>query len=151
MKCPFCQREESRVIDSRPAAAGIRRRRECEGCRRRFNTLELPETAGPLVVKKDGRREPFDRDKMTTGMRLACRKRPISQDAFESAVDELLRKILGAGEREVPTAEVGRLVLESLRDLDPVAYLRFASVYLELESAESFLELTRAVCEKDTT
>lgn len=151
MKCPYCPSEESRVIDSRPAPVGIRRRRECELCHRRFNTLEMAELVAPSVVKKDGRREAFSRDKVSAGMRLACRKRPIPSDRFDEAVDEVTRAILWSGEKEVSSALIGQRILEALRALDPVAYLRFASVYLELQSAEAFLDLARAVCAERPT
>ena len=150
MRCPFCQFPESRVIDSRTWGDSIRRRRECESCHRRFSTLESVELKTPAVVKKDGRREPFDRLKVLTGLRLACRKRPIPEVRLEEAVDTLERVLQETGEREIPAVEIGARVLDTLRGLDPVAYLRFASVYYALEDAEAFLDLVRAVQARET-
>ena len=145
MRCPFCGHPASRVIDSRASEASIRRRRECEACTRRFTTQERVELRLPMVVKKDGRREPFDREKVRQGFRVACRKRPVTVDRIDREVDRVERALLECGEREVGSLEVGRLVQEALRVMDPVAYLRFASVYQELESPEALLELVRGV------
>lgn len=144
MRCPFCRHPDSRVVDSRASDEAIRRRRECEACHRRFSTLERAELRLPMVVKKDGRREAFDRDKVARGIALACRKRPIPAERIEAAVDRVEAALLERGEREIASVDIGRLVLDALQGLDPVAWLRFASVYQELESAEAFLELVRA-------
>ena len=149
MRCPFCGQPESRVIDSRTAEDTVRRRRECEACGRRWTTLERAEMRLPLVVKKDGRREPFDREKVRTGIRLACRKRPIGADRIDQEVERVERAVAEMGLREVDSLEIGRIVQEALRDLDPVAYLRFASVYQELQSPEALLELVRGVTGRD--
>jgi transcriptional repressor NrdR len=146
MRCPFCQGEESRVIDSRPVAPTIRRRRECESCHRRFNTVEMVEVQTPWIVKKDGRREVFSREKIEAGIRLACRKRSISALRIEEAVDAVASALLNSSEKEISTSEIGRLVLEELGQLDRVAWIRFASVYLEPESPEAFLDLARSAC-----
>ncbi len=148
MRCPFCGHRDSRVIDSRSSEASIRRRRECEGCARRFTTQERAELRLPMVVKKDGRREPFNREKLRTGLSLACRKRPLTAERIDQAVDGVERAALELGEREIQSVEIGRLVLELLRDLDPVAYLRFASVYQELESPEALLDLVAGVVQR---
>ena len=150
MRCPFCQHRESRVVDSRTSGEGIRRRRECEHCGRRFTTHEHVERRMPMVVKKDGRREVFEREKLLKGLELACRKRPISAVRVHEAADDVERAIFENSDREVASVEIGRHVLEALSSLDPVAYLRFASVYQELESAEAFLELVRVVTEGRT-
>ncbi len=149
MRCPFCGDPASRVIDSRASEASIRRRRECEACGRRFTTQERVEVRLPMVVKKDGRREPFDREKIRLGFRLACRKRPVTADRIEQAVDGVERAVLETGEREIDSIEVGRLVLAALEDMDPVAWLRFASVYQELESPEALVELVRGMTGKE--
>ena len=149
MRCPFCGHPASRVIDSRASETSIRRRRECESCGRRFTTQERVEVRLPMVVKKDGRREPFDREKVRLGFRLACRKRPVTADDIEAAVEGVERAVLETGEREIDSIEVGRLVLGALESMDPVAYLRFASVYRELESPEALLELVRGMTGKE--
>jgi transcriptional repressor NrdR len=149
VRCPFCGQPESRVIDSRTAEDTVRRRRECEACGRRWTTLERAEMRLPLVVKKDGRREPFDREKVRTGFRLACRKRPIGADRIDQEVEKVERAVAELGLREVDSLEIGRLVQEALRDLDPVAYLRFASVYQELQSPEALVELIRGLTGKE--
>ena len=148
MRCPFCGHRDSRVIDSWSSEASIRRRRECEGCARRFTTQERAELRLPMVVKKDGRREPFNREKLRTGLSLACRKRPLTAERIDQAVDGVERAALELGEREIQSVEIGRLVLELLWDLDPVAYLRFASVYQELESPEALLDLVAGVVQR---
>jgi transcriptional repressor NrdR len=137
MKCPHCGTEESRVLDTRPIDNGIRRRRECEGCHRRFTTYEQPASRLPLVVKSDGRREEFDRPKLLSGVRKACVKRPISAEAIENLVSQVEDELLNSGRMEVKSKDVGQLTLEKLRDLDKVAYVRFASVYLRMDDLES--------------
>ncbi|MGZ3459708.1 MAG: transcriptional regulator NrdR, partial [Archangium sp.] len=129
MRCPFCQDAENKVIDSRESHEGsvIRRRRECLQCKRRFTTYERVEELYPLIVKKDGRRETFDRDKVLAGLKKACEKRPVSADQLEEAVVAIERLLQGMGEREVPSSVIGEEVMRRLHELDEVAYVRFAS------------------------
>lgn len=131
MKCPFCAHLDSKVTDSRVGATGdvIRRRRECESCERRFTTYERVEEVLPLVVKKDGRREPFDRQKVLGGLHRACDKRAVPVARLEQIVDSIERELIDGGEKEVTANLVGEKVMSHLRELDPVAYVRFASVY----------------------
>jgi transcriptional repressor NrdR len=141
MRCPFCGTLDNKVIDSRLAYGGeaTRRRRECEGCTRRYTTYERVEQTLPMVVKKDGRRQPFDRGKLLAGLRRACVKRPVSAEALDRLLDELERALIERGEPEVPSAEVGSRVLAALRDLDQVAYVRFASVYRDFKDVHEFM------------
>ena len=146
MKCPFCSHLESKVTDSRAATAGdvIRRRRECEGCARRFTTYERVEEVLPLVVKKDGRREMFDRQKLLAGLRRACEKRAIAMDRIEAIVDAIERELIDSGEKEISANLVGEKVMHNLRTLDDIAYVRFASVYRSFRDLEEFrLELDK--------
>src|SRR5215510_6604734 len=131
MKCPFCGSVDNKVIDSRLSQGDevTRRRRECDRCTRRFTTYERIEEVLPMVVKKDDRREPFDRMKVLAGLRRACEKRPVSQEQLERMVDRIEREIVDSGEKELPSATIGEKVMASLRELDQVAYVRFASVY----------------------
>ncbi|MBC7171839.1 MAG: transcriptional repressor NrdR [Polyangiaceae bacterium] len=142
MRCPFCSTLENRVIDSRLSQAGevTRRRRECETCKRRYTTYERVEQAVPMVVKKDGRRQPFDRSKLLRGLQRACVKRPVSTDALERLLDEIERGLVETGEQDVSSSEVGRRVLAALRELDQVAYVRFASVYRDFQNAREFMD-----------
>lgn len=142
MRCPFCGHGEDRVIDSRAGGAGevIRRRRECEQCARRFTTYERIEEVLPTVVKKDGRREPFDRQKLLRGITIACIKRPISVDRIEGLVDSIERGLQESDKREVASTELGERVMRELRDVDQVAYVRFASVYRSFRDIDAFLE-----------
>lgn len=143
MNCPFCKNNDDKVLDSREIreGTGIRRRRECMVCGRRFTTYEEVEDLRPLVVKKDQRREPFDRGKILNGMITACEKRPVSAAQLESAVDEIEREIYDREEKEVLSSELGDLVIDKLRQLDRVAYIRFASVYRRFEDVTQFKEL----------
>ncbi len=140
MHCPFCDHPDTKVIDARNHrdAPIKRRRRECTECGRRFTTYERIEDLLPMVVKKDGRREPFDRLKIVSGMQKACEKRPVSVDQIEDAVQRVERTVLDLGEREVASERVGAAVSAELRALDPVAWLRFRSVYLNFRSLEEF-------------
>ena len=142
MHCPFCGHEETKVIDSRLAGEGrqIRRRRECLACAERFTTFETAELVMPLVVKSDRSREPFDEQKMRNGIVKALEKRPVSQEAIEAAVTHVCHKLLSLGEREVPSRSIGEFVMEELRHLDEVAYVRFASVYRSFQDVEAFRE-----------
>jgi len=143
MKCPFCQFLEDRVLDSRVIRDGsaIKRRRECLGCGRRFTTYELIEERRLMVVKKDGRREPFVREKILRGLELACRKRPVSVETLERTADEIERELYDRGEQEVLGSVIGERVIEALRGLDPVAYVRFASVYRDFQDLSQFHDL----------
>lgn len=135
MKCPFCGHVESKVTDSRAATEGdvIRRRRECEKCERRFTTYERVEAVLPLVVKKDGRRESFERSKVIGGLRHACNKRAVPQERIEAIVDAIERELIDGGEKEVVSTQIGERVMTHLRAVDPVAYVRFASVYRQFK------------------
>src|SRR5687767_2717732 len=137
MRCPFCQAIEDKVVDTRPSDSEqvIRRRRECVSCTRRFTTYERVEEVLPLVVKKDGRREPFNRAKLLGGLQKACAKRPVSAEALAAEVDSIERSLVELGEKEVPSSKLGDASLAALRRLDDVAYLRFASVYLSFSDA----------------
>jgi transcriptional repressor NrdR len=141
MRCPFCQDSENRVIDSRESHEGsvIRRRRECLECKRRFTTYERVEELNPLIVKKDGRREAFDRDKMLVGLQKACEKRPVSTDDLELIITDIERRLQGMGEKEVPSSFLGEEVMGRLQRLDEVAYVRFASVYRSFRDISEFM------------
>lgn len=129
MQCPYCRCRESRVVDSRTGGSEIRRRRACERCGGRFTTYERVESCAVRVVKKDGRRELFAREKLAAGVRRACEKRPLATDAVAALVDDVERRVRDLGQAEVPSASIGELVMERLRELDEIAYVRFASVY----------------------
>ena len=141
MKCPFCGHQEDKVVDSRASSDGvsIRRRRECLGCAKRFTTYEHVEEQPLMVVKKDGRREPFDRHKLISGLVKACEKRPVSMEKLEELVDEVEREISQEYEHEVTSREIGERLMKKLHALDPVAYVRFASVYREFKDVEQFM------------
>ena len=150
MKCPFCGHSEDKVIDSREAADGaaIRRRRECEACKRRYTTYERLEESPLLVVKRDGRREPFERKKVLAGVIKACEKRPVPAEKMEQLVDEVEREIAQGFEREVPSVEIGERLMRRLHDLDEVAYVRFASVYRSFKDINQFMRELRDLLEK---
>jgi transcriptional repressor NrdR len=141
MKCPFCGAVDDRVVDSRESREGqvIRRRRECESCGRRFTSYETIEEIPYMVVKKDGRREHFDRKKLRTGLVKACEKRPVSPAQLDAIVDEVETHLHDIEEREVSTSDIGARVMDRLRELDKVAYVRFASVYRKFEDVDEFL------------
>ena len=141
MKCPFCGHQEDKVVDSRGSSEGmaIRRRRECLSCGKRFTTYEHIEEQQLMVSKKDGRREPFDRAKLLGGLLKACEKRPVSMDQLEQLVDDIERELSANFEREVSSREIGERVMKRLHSLDPVAYVRFASVYREFKDVEQFM------------
>jgi transcriptional repressor NrdR len=141
MRCPFCGQVEDRVVDSRETQDGqaTRRRRECAGCQRRFTTYERIEEVLPQVVKKDGRREAFDRAKILHGLERACQKRPVSAEQIEALVAGVERHLQERGEREVQSRVIGEALMERLRELDPVAYVRFASVYRSFEDVGDFM------------
>jgi transcriptional repressor NrdR len=141
MKCPFCHETENRVIDSRLSKDSnmIRRRRECERCSRRFTTYERVEEMMPLVVKKDGRRESYDRLKIINGLKRACEKRPVSINTIETITDRIERALQERGEKEIPSSVIGETLMRELHDTDPVAYVRFASVYRSFKDISEFM------------
>ena len=146
MKCPFCGFAESKVIDSRPAEEGatIRRRRECLNCKKRFTTYETVESLPMVVIKKDGSRQSFDRSKVLGGMIRACEKRPVPLAELERIADEIEQELQSALEREITTEQVGEMVMKRLKDVDEVAYVRFASVYRQFKDIDTFMqELTK--------
>ncbi len=147
MDCPSCQHPDTRVVDSREAVDSIRRRRECQGCGFRFTTFERVEFRLPDVVKRDGRKQSFNRDKLLSGLRLACRKRPVTEEQLDAACARVERE-LARRSGDVTTREVGMLALQELGRLDDVAYLRFASVYHEITSPSDFLEVLRPLLER---
>jgi transcriptional repressor NrdR len=141
MKCPFCHETENRVIDSRLSKDGnmIRRRRECGHCNRRFTTYERVEEMMPLVIKKDGRRESYDRLKIINGLKRACEKRPVSIDTIEAIADRIERAVQERGDKEIPSSVIGEALMRELHDTDPVAYVRFASVYRSFKDISEFM------------
>ncbi len=148
MRCPFCGFSEAKVVDSRASKEGdsIRRRRECLKCERRFTTYERIEEVAQMVIKKDGRREPFDRWKIKSGILKSCEKRPVSLDQVEALIDDIERTLFNSSEHEVSTSAIGQAVMERLKRLDQVAYVRFASVYREFKDLNEFMsELMRTM------
>ena len=141
MKCPFCGDDNTRVIDSRPADdnEAIRRRRQCDECGKRFTTYEKVETIPLIVIKKDKNRETYDRSKIESGVVRSCHKRPVSVDQIEACVDEIENKIFNLGVREIESEKIGEIVMVQIRDLDQVAYVRFASVYRQFKDADTFM------------
>lgn len=137
MRCPYCGCKRTRVIDTTRSEQSIRRRRVCRGCEKRFSTVERAVLATPLLVKRDGRREAFDRDKLLSGLRTACARRPISADDLERLVDRVENHVRQMGKAEIPSRTVGDLTIEELKALDPVSYVRYAIVYLGLEDLEA--------------
>ena len=150
MKCPFCDDVEDKVVDSRMAKEGqvIRRRRECLACKRRYTTYERVEESLPMVVKKDGRREPFDRQKILSGLTKACEKRPISVSTIEGVTDRIEKRIQELGETEILSRTVGEEVMKELHQLDQVAYVRFASVYREFKDIDQFMDELKALAQE---
>lgn len=149
MRCPFCAHENSQVKDSRPSedGAAIRRRRQCEACAARFTTFERIQLRELFVLKSEGRREPFERDKLIRSLSVACRKRPVEAARIEQLVSGIQRQLETQGEGEIPAARIGELVMEGLKGLDPVAYIRFASVYKDFREAKDFEEFAGNVGE----
>ncbi len=149
MKCPFCGYTESKVIDTRPTDEGerIRRRRECLKCEKRFTTYEVIETTPLMVIKRDGSREVFSRDKLLSGMIKSCEKRPVSLSALEEAVADIMTTLQNRLEKEVPSTQIGELCMEKLGGIDQVAYVRFASVYRQFKDLNSFLEELKNILE----
>lgn len=142
MHCPFCQEADTKVIDSRLVAHGhqVRRRRECNACKERFTTFEVAELVMPRVIKRDGTREPFNEDKLLAGILRALEKRPVSSEQTDNMLSGIMSRLRATGEREVPSEQLGTLVMEGLKALDKVAYIRFASVYLSFEDLNDFGE-----------
>ncbi len=140
MKCPFCNHIEDKVVDSRESKEGdaIRRRRQCLGCERRFTTYERIDEVPYMVIKKDGRREKFDRQKVLSGLLKACEKRPVSMGRLAELVDQVEGRVTDSADREISTIEIGEQLMEALRDLDKIAYVRFASVYRDFQDEEAF-------------
>ena len=147
MRCPFCSADETRVIDSRLSEDGdsVRRRRECEVCGERFTTFERAELKLPQVIKSDGRREEFNEDKLRGGMTRALEKRPVDADKVEKAIGRIRHKLIASGEREIASRRIGEWVMDELRDLDPVAYVRFASVYRSFQDLNAFSETVQSL------
>ena len=152
MKCPFCSSIENRVIDSRLSRDGniIRRRRECSSCQRRFTTHERVEEISPVVIKKDGRREPFDRNKIFAGIQRACEKRPVSIEVIDSLVEKMERDFQEKGDKEIKSTEIGERVMQELHNLDEVAYVRFASVYRQFKDISEFMAEVRELLSTKT-
>lgn len=141
MKCPFCGKDNTKVIDSRPTDdSSIRRRRQCDECGKRFTTYEKVETMPLIVIKKDDNREPYDREKLVAGIVRSCHKRPVSLSQINTMVDEIETQIFNMGEKEIPTTTIGRIVMDKLKELDEVAYVRFASVYREFKDVNTFMD-----------
>ena len=149
MKCPYCGKENTRVIDSRPTDdSSIRRRRQCDECGKRFTTYEKVETLPLIVVKKDNNREPYDREKIVAGIVRSCHKRPISMKQINDMVDDIEGQIFNMGEKEIPTTTIGSIVMDKLKDLDEVAYVRFASVYREFKDVNTFMDEIKKIHKK---
>ena len=150
MRCPYCGNSDSKVIDSRDAGDGIRRRRECHECQRRFTTYEYVQMRTMMVVKRDGRREEFQREKLFSSLTKACAKRPLPVGSIDKAVDEIERQLTESGRAEVTSRAVGELVMERLSKLDRVAWIRFASVYRDFRDIETFKEAIDALLEPES-
>ncbi len=151
MKCPFCGKENTRVIDSRPAedSNSIRRRRQCDVCEKRFTTYEKIETIPLVVIKKDNNREPYNRAKLEAGIIRSCHKRPISIDQITALVDEVENVIFNMEEKEVPSSKIGELLMDRLKSLDQVAYVRFASVYREFKDVNTFMDELKKILDHE--
>ena len=151
MKCPFCSSDNTRVIDSRPADDNnsIRRRRMCDECGKRFTTYEKVETIPLIVIKKDTNREQYDRSKIEAGVLRACHKRPVSVDAINGLIDDVETELFGRSEKEIPSAEIGEIVMDKLKNLDDVAYVRFASVYREFKDVNTFMSELKKMLDKE--
>ncbi len=150
MKCPFCSRDNTRVIDSRPADDNnsIRRRRLCDSCQKRFTTYEKVETIPLIVIKKDNNREQYDRSKIEAGILRACHKRPISVNEINKLVDDIETEIFNKEEKEIPSTVIGEIVMDRLKDLEAVAYVRFASVYREFKDINTFMDELKKILDK---
>lgn len=152
MKCPFCGEENTKVIDSRPADdnSSIRRRRKCEKCGKRFTTYEKLETIPLVVIKKDEAREPYDRAKIENGVFRSCIKRPIPVDQINELIESVESAVFNLGEKEVPSSKIGELIMDRLQELDPVAYVRFASVYREFKDVNTFMDEIKKILDKQS-
>lgn len=150
MECPYCGQLNSRVVDSRPAEDGsfIRRRRSCDGCGKRFTTYEKVETIPLIVIKKDQNREQYDRTKIEMGILRACYKRPVSAEQIKMAIDEIETEIFNLEEKEISSSTIGEIVMEKIKELDAVAYVRFASVYREFKDVNTFVEEIRSILDQ---
>ena len=151
MKCPFCGKDDTRVIDSRPADenTSIRRRRICDSCGKRFTTYETVESIPLIVIKKDNNREPYSRAKIESGVLRACHKRPVSADEITRLVDEVETEVFNRGEKEIPSREIGEMVMDRVKELDQVAYVRFASVYRDFKDINTFMDELKSVMSKE--
>ena len=151
MKCPFCGKENTRVIDSRPADdnCSIRRRRQCDECSKRFTTYEKVETIPLVVIKKDNIREPYDRAKIESGVFRSCHKRTISVAQITALVDEVENSVFSMEEKEIPSFKIGEIVMDKLKNLDPVAYVRFASVYREFKDVNTFMDELKKILDHE--
>ncbi len=151
MKCPFCGKDDTRVIDSRPADdnTSIRRRRVCDNCKKRFTTYEKVETIPLIVIKKDAVREPYNRAKIETSILRACHKRPVSAAQITKCIDEIENEIFNMEQKEIPSSTIGELVINKVKELDQVAYVRFASVYREFKDVETFMEELKKVLNQE--
>ena len=150
MRCPFCNYEDTRVIDSRPAEdnSAIRRRRQCDKCGKRFTTYEKVEVIPLIVIKKDRNREPFDRDKVAAGVYGACHKRPIPAEKINKLIDDIETIVFNREEKEIESSEIGNIVMDKLNELDQVAYVRFASVYREFKDVNTFIDELKKILDK---
>ena len=152
MKCPFCGKEDTKVIDSRPADdnSSIRRRRKCTKCGKRFTTYEKLETIPLVVIKKNEEREPYDRSKIERGVFRSCIKRPISVDQINALVDSVESTVFNLGDKEVPSSQIGEILMDKLQKLDPVAYVRFASVYREFKDVNTFMDEIKKILDQQS-
>ncbi|BAK48471.1 MAG: transcriptional regulator NrdR [Lachnospiraceae bacterium] len=152
MKCPYCSSDNTRVIDSRPVDdnASIRRRRMCDDCKKRFTTYEKVETIPLIVIKKDNTREQYDRSKIEAGLLRACHKRPVSVDQIKQLTDDVENEIYARAEKEIASTVIGELVMDKIKDLDPVAYVRFASVYREFKDVNTFVLELKKMLDRET-
>lgn len=150
MKCPYCSNPDTRVIDSRPADDGssIRRRRSCDECGKRFTTYEKVETIPMIIIKKDNNREQYNRGKIERGVLRACYKRPVSADDIQKTVDRIETKVFSLEEKEIPSSKIGEIVMDELKDLDEVAYVRFASVYREFKDVNTFMDEIKKILDR---
>lgn len=150
MKCPFCEYIESKVVDSRPTDEGqaIRRRRECIGCGKRFTTYEKVEVIPIIIVKRDGNRQTYNRNKLLNGILKSCEKRPVSMSTIESIVDEIEKNLYNSLEKEITSIEIGEMVMNKLKNIDEVAYVRFASVYRQFKDVNSFMEELKKILDE---
>lgn len=151
MRCPFCKAEDTRVVDSRLVGEGeqVRRRRECQACSERFTTFEMVDLVLPQIIKEDGSRQPFDEERLRRGMQRALEKRPVETELIDAAVERIRHRLSSKGDREVPSRELGEWVMDELRNLDEVAYIRFASVYRSFQDVNAFREMVERM-ELDT-